>query len=187
MKLGKNTVTVKTLYKFSTHLESLYLIGEFGVKAGLKCSTIVAKRPRVLQMKNYAEQNMPFYSGNVTFKLPYEKYATYAEHEEDERVFLSVNFRGAAVRVTDGDSLDEIIAWEPYEIEVTDVINAKKDLYVTVLGTRKNTFGPLHTAECVVHRCGHGSFTTEGKDWVDEYNLLSDGLREIRFTTMKKI
>ena len=185
LKIGKNTVTVKTLYKFSTHLEALYLIGEFGVKAGFKCSALTAERPKTLKMESYKEQAMPFYSGNVTFKLPYDKYAAYAEREENERVFLSALFLGAAVRVTDGEALNEIIAWEPYEVDVTEAVNAKKDLYLTVLGTRKNTFGPLHTAECVVHRCGHGSFTTEGKDWVDEYNLLPDGLREIRFTTKK--
>ena len=79
----------------------------------------------------------------------------------------------------------EIIAWEPYEVDVTESVRTERDLEITVLGTRKNTFGPLHTRECVVHRCGHGSFTTEGDDWVDEYNLLPDGLREIRFTVKK--
>lgn len=185
LKTGTNTVTVKTLYKWSTHLESVYLIGEFGVKAGLMTSTIVATRPHTLSMTSYAEQNMPFYSGNVTFKLPYEKYCRCVSFSDGERVFLSTKSLGAAVRVTDGAGLDEILAWEPYEADVTETVRAKRDLSVTVFGTRKNTFGPLHTKECVVHRCGHGSFTTEGDDWLDEYNLLEDGLREIRFTVKK--
>ena len=185
LKLGKNEITVRTLYKWSTHLEAVYLIGEFGVHAGHKISTIVGKRPDKLEMVSYAEQNMPFYSGNVTYKLPYKEYRECASFAEDERLFLSAKYFGAAVRVTDGVGLDEIIAWEPYEVDVTEAVMAKRDLEITVLGTRKNTFGPLHTRECVVHRCGHGSFTTEGDDWVDEYNLLPDGLREIRFTVKK--
>ena len=136
-------------------------------------------------MASYAEQDMPFYSGNVTFKLPYKEYREYADFAEDERLFLSARFFGAAVRVTDGADLDEIIAWEPYEIDVTEAVRAQRDLEINLLGTRKNTFGPLHTRECVVHRCGHGSFTTEGEDWVDEYNLHPDGLREIRFIAKK--
>ncbi len=185
LRLGKNEITVKTLYKWSTHLESVYLIGDFAVSAGLKCSSVGGKMPQKLSMTNYAAQGLPFYSGNVTFKLPYEKYKEYADIEEGERLYLSAKFFGAAVRVCDGAELDEIIAWEPYEIEVTEAVKAKRDLEVTVLGTRKNTFGPLHTKECVVHRCGHGSFTTTGDDWVDEYNLIEDGLREIRFTVKK--
>ena len=185
LKLGKNEITVKTLYKWSTHLESLYIIGEFGVIAGVKGSTITKARPDMLAMRSYAEQYMPFYSGNVSFKLPYEKYMDIAEFEDGEKIFLKVKFLGSAVRVTDGGSIDEIIAWEPYDVDVTEAVLSKRDLEITVLGTRKNTFGPLHTKECVVHRCGHGSFTTTGDDWVDEYNLLPDGLREIRFIVKK--
>ena len=185
LKLGRNEITVKTLYKWSTHLEAVYLIGEFGVRTGHKISTIINKRPDKLKMASYAEQDMPFYSGNVTFKLPYKEYHEYADFAEDDRIFLSARYFGAAVRVTDGADLDEIIAWEPYEIDVTEAVRAQRDLEITLLGTRKNTFGPLHTRECVVHRCGHGSFTTSGEDWIDEYNLIEDGLREIRFTVKK--
>lgn len=185
LKIGKNEVTVKTLYKWSTHLETVYLIGEFGVNAGLKSSTITKKRPEKLKMASYKEQNMPFYSGNVTYKLPYAKYKDYAAFDGCNKIFLCAKFFGAAIRVTDGEDLDEIIAWEPYEIDVTETVKAKRDLDLCLLGTRKNTFGPLHTKECVVHRCGHGSFTTSGDDWVDEYNLLEDGLREISFTEKK--
>lgn len=185
LKTGNNEITVKTLYKWSTHLESVYLIGEFGVNAGMKTSTITAKRPQKLKMVSYKEQSMPFYSGNVTCKLPYSAYKDQIMLNDGDKLFLSVKYFGAAVRVSDGKELDEIIAWEPYEIEVTEAFRSKRDLELTLLGTRKNTFGPLHTKECVVHRCGHGSFTTSGEDWVDEYNLIEDGLREIRFTVKK--
>lgn len=185
LKTGRNEITVKTLYKFSTHLESVYLIGDFCVRAELKNAVIYGKMPQKLAMCSLAEQGMPFYSGNVTYKLPHESYKDKAQLRDSERLFLSAEFFGAAVRVKDGESLDEIIAWEPYEVEITDAVKAEKDLYVTVLGTRKNTFGPLHVVPCVVHRCGHGSFTTEGDDWTDEYNLIEDGLREIRLNVKK--
>ncbi len=185
LKLGKNEVTVKTFYKFSTHLEALYLVGDFGVRAELKNSVLKGKMPRKLAMESLAKQDLPFYSGNITYKLPFEVYKNNVDLLEGERLFLSVRFFGAAVRVTDGDKLDEIIAWEPYEVDVTDAVLAERDLAITLLGTRKNTFGPLHVVPCVVHRCGHGSFTTEGDQWTDEYNLLEDGLREIRFTVKK--
>ena len=185
LKLGKNEITVRTLYKWSTHLESVYLIGEFGVQAGLKTSKIVSKRPCKLKMDSFDKQGMPFYSGNVTYKLPYEKYKDKVDLNEGERLFLSARFFGAAVRVNDSELLDEIIAWEPYEVEITESAKAHRDLQITVLGTRKNTFGPLHSVPCVVHRCGHGSFTTEGDDWTDEYNLIEDGLRKIGFAVKK--
>lgn len=185
LRLGKNEITVKTLYKWSTHLEAVYLIGDFGVKAKLKNSKITAKMPEKLACKSFSEQNIPFYSGNVTYKLPYEMYCDKVVLKDGERLFLSAKFFGAAVRVTDGERLDEIIAWEPYEVDITDAVKTQRDLNITVLGTRKNTFGPLHVVPCVVHRCGHGSFTTEGDQWTDEYNLIEDGLREIKLTVKK--
>ena len=62
LRIGKNTVTVKTLYKWSTHLESLYLVGDFGVVAGVKKSVLTKSLPEIMQMTSYAEQSMPFYS-----------------------------------------------------------------------------------------------------------------------------
>lgn len=143
------------------------------------------KMPRKLAMKSFAEQNMPFYSGNVTYKLTSDVYNEKITVNDGERVFLSAKYHGAAVRVQVDGVIDEIIAWEPYEVDITEAIMQGKDIDVTILGTRKNTFGLLHVVPCVVHRCGHGSFTTEGDDWTDEYNLIKDGLREIRFTVKK--
>ena len=182
LKIGENCVVVKTLYKFSSHLESVYLVGDFGVVAGHKTSQITDPLPQKLDFKSFKNQGLPFYSGNVTFKLSADEIKKKVSVSRGDRVFLSAKFHGAAVRVTSEVGIDEIIAWEPYDCDVTEAVLCEKDIYVTLLGTRKNTFGPLHVVPCVVHRCGHGSFTTEGDDWTDEYNLIEDGLREIRFT-----
>ena len=128
---------------------------------------------------------MPFYSGNVTYKLPTEIYKASITREADERVFLSADYFGASVRVHAEGILDEIMAWDPYEVDITDAFDADAEISVTLLGTRKNTFGPLHVVPCVVHRCGHGSFTTVGDEWTDEYNLIEDGIREIRLIVKK--
>lgn len=185
LKVGKNEICVKTRYKFSTHLESVYLIGDFGVKAGLKKSVICNSMPEKLTYGSLSDQKMPFYSGNITYYLKNDMYSDAMTCADDEKIFISVKSMGAAVRINADEDIDEIIAWEPYEADVTDAVRRGLDINVTVLGTRKNTFGPLHTSECVVHRCGHGSFTTENDQWTDEYNLIEDGLREIKLIKKK--
>lgn len=184
LRIGKNEVTVRTLYKFSTHLESVYLLGDFGVIADNKGSIITDPASTTIGYGCYSEYRMPFYTGNVTYKVSADMLANIGLGD-GEKAFVTAKFYGAAVRISDKELLDEIIAWEPYEADVTDAIKANKDLFVTVLGTRKNTFGPLHTVPCVVHRCGHGSFTTTENEWTDEYNLIDDGLREIKITVKK--
>ncbi len=185
LKPGRNEVIVKTTYKVLTNLEAVYLIGDFGVRAEVKNAVLTDPAPEKLACRSYAEQNMPFYSGNVTVKLTKEMYADKIAPKDGEKVFLSADFCGGAAVVKAEGLSEQVLAWEPYEADVTEAVKAGKDLSVTVLGTRKNTFGPLHTEPCVVHRCGHGSFATSGEEWTDRYNLIPDGLRSVTLTVKK--
>lgn len=47
---------------------------------------------------------------------------------------------------------------------------------LTVVLTRRNTFGPLHMLPALVDGYGPDSFTTTGKHWSDSYVLLPQGL-----------
>ncbi len=186
LRKGENEVLFKTDYKVLTNLEALYLIGDFGVRAEMKNAVLTASLPAKLACKSYAEQNLPFYSGNVTFQLSAADYQKKIALKAGERVFLTAEFYGAAAVIAAEGCKEQILAWEPYEADVTEAVKSGKDISVTVLGTRKNTFGPLHTVPCVVYRCGHGSFVTSGEEWTDAYHLLPDGLRSIQLTVKRE-
>ncbi len=94
------------------------------------------------------------------------------EARDDERVFVEVaDFRGACVRVlVDGVEAD-LIAWQPYEVEIADLLAGKTEVELTVevLSHRRNAFGPLRHVEKWPEWTGPAQFATTGDQWQEEY------------------
>ena len=70
----------------------------------------------------------------------------------------------------------------PYKADVTDAVRGGKTLRVTLVGTRRNLFGPLHYAPRFYKGCGPERFTTKGANWTDNYALIDSGLHGITLT-----
>jgi hypothetical protein len=80
------------------------------------------------------------------------------------------------VRVFVNGTSAGVIAWEPNEVDITDLVRpGRNELAVQVLGHRRNSHGPLHVTDRP-HWVGPGQFVTTGNDWTDVYNLVSCGL-----------
>lgn len=191
LRLGKNTVTARTEFRRTTNLESLYLVGDFGVRMEKKEQSRtrrlndrgrffgnekhITALPAEIGFDNLAEYGLPFYSGFVTYRIPAGSLPA-VDAAAGERLFLKAeDFVGAAVRVT-GEKSEEaaLIAWEPYEADVTAL--AGGEIEVTLLCTRKNTFGPLHLIPAVPGAVGPGHFTTGGASFSDDYVLMDSGI-----------
>ena len=113
-------------------------------------------------------------------------YADKLQINDGERVFLSPeSFTGGCVKVSADNMEDVILAWNPYEADVTEAVKAKKTIDVTVVGTRRNVFGPLHQIPKIDTAYGPGNFVTGGKGWTDEYSLIDSGLTGIVLKTCK--
>ena len=185
LKTGKNIISVKTSFMRTTNVEAVYIIGEFGVIAGTKIASITTV-PDKIGCENYENYNLPFYTGCVTYKLTPEMYADKLQINDGERVFLSPeSFTGGCVKVSADNMEDVILAWNPYEADVTEAVKAKKTIDVTVVGTRRNVFGPLHQIPKIDTAYGPGNFVTGGKGWTDEYSLIDSGLTGIVLKTCK--
>ena len=78
-----------------------------------------------------------------------------------------------------------VLGWDPYEADVTDAVRAGAPIDVTVVGTRRNVFGPLHEIPRLNGAYGPGNFVTGGKHWTDDYSLLDSGLRGITLKVQK--
>ncbi|MCM8803068.1 MAG: hypothetical protein NC827_07155, partial [Candidatus Omnitrophica bacterium] len=174
-KIGKNEILLETNYN-ENHpgLEIIYLLGNFGVKIEEK-NLIITSLPESLKIGDWTVQNLPFYSGNLGYLFQLEK----IEFKENQRVFLKIpEFRGVGVRVLiDGEGVG-LIAWPPYEIDITDFIMDKEklNLIIEILGHRRNSHGPLHYYEKWPVWTGPGQFVSEGKEWTDEYQIVPVGL-----------
>lgn len=186
LHIGKNEIKVNVSFMRTTNIEAIYLIGDFGVNICGNVSTLTSLAQRI-GCDDYAAYNMPFYTGDLTFKLEYEDYKGIAENIgiSDRIVLTPDSFTGGCVKVcTDGHK--QILGWDPYEAVVTDAVKKKLPIYVTVEGVRTNTFGPLHEIPKPAENCGPGNFVTSGDGWSDNYSLLSSGLRGFIFKSQKK-
>ena len=177
LKYGENKVNIKVDFMRTTNIEALYLIGQFGVRLDGHKRTLTSLPGKIgfSDMYNYS---MPFYTGCVTYTIPNGEFE---QPEGEERVILKADkYEGGCVRVC-----GKVLAWEPYEADITDEIKAGHDIEVTLVGTRRNTFGPLHLVPLYHGAYGPDHFVTGGSSWTDDYNLIPEHLGALTVKTVK--
>lgn len=179
LKAGENRVTLTGDFRRSSNIEAVYLLGAFGVRAKAGASALI-KPPATLGLDDCAERGLPFYGGEITLVIPPEKYLKQIRSDADRVTVRVPDFSGALVRVGDGSSA-AIIAWEPYTADITKLVRAKKPLHVTLVNTRRNTFGPLHIYPTRRDAYGPGEFMTEGDGWTDDYARIPASTGAVRF------
>jgi len=174
LRAGENEITLKCDYD-CTHsgLEIIYLLGHFGA-AVEGTSVAVTAAPASLALGDWCEQGLAFYGGSVSYRQTIEPRLA-----RGQRLVVRLGeFRGAAVRVMAGGWPAGIIAWEPYEADITDFLppSGPVELAIEVLGHRRNSHGPLHLAEKWPRWTGPGEFVAAGERWFEGYQLVPCGL-----------
>lgn len=133
----------------------------------------MTRMPVSLRIGDWVPQGLPFYSGGVGYCRTIRP-----NLRKKERLFVQIpEYRGVAVRVLAGGQSAGIIAWEPNEAEITDLVGGGPiDLRIEVIGHRRNSHGPLHLAEKSPPFTGPGQFVSSGDEWTDAYQLVACGL-----------
>lgn len=177
LKKGVNIVNAKTQFMRTTNIECVYLIGNFGVKLDGKKKTLV-NLPDKIGFENLVNYNLPFYTGLVSYVLKNEDIKAVLGETDGKVVLSPKSFTGALVKV-DIEGQDSILlGWDPYEADVTYAIRNNKDITVTLVCTRRNTFGPLHLVPLHHGAYGPGHFTTGGDMWTNNYNLIDSCIKD---------
>ena len=188
LKLGRNVVTVDVSFMRTTNVEALYLVGDFGVTLDGKKRTLT-ESPAVIGNGNLSEYGLPFFTGNMTYHVTPEAYKEIlgdSARGADRIALTPSGFTGACVKIS-ALGKSEILAWDPYEADITEAYKEGAPIDVTIYGTRTNVFGPLHQIPKPAGACGPVSFVTSGQNWTDDYSLLQSGIRGITFKAQKKI
>lgn len=164
IKEGRNEITVEYCYGKDSGLENIYLLGDFGVKLmdGENHEITLTKLPKCLKAGNIVEQNLPFYSGAITYEL---------DEEIQGEVSVSFEEMPAALAVLHGET-DEAVAFAPYEASIKGLKS------IEMVFNRRNTFGPLHLPLAYKGSIGPDHFLTNGIHWCDEMQLYAQGLPE---------
>ncbi|MFR1518047.1 MAG: glycosyl hydrolase [Clostridia bacterium] len=185
---GRNIVTFKTLFRRTTNIEALYLVGDFGVRIEGR-RRILDRLPERIGFQNLREYRLPFYTGRITYRVPNTAFSAFGH--ADRILLCTDGYRGSLVKVAPlgncgAKSQAEILAWEPYAADVTAWVKSGCDIGVTLVCSRRNVFGPLHLlpAECSVYGPEH--FVTKGENWSDDYALINSSIYGMTIRGLKK-
>ncbi|MBN2128825.1 MAG: hypothetical protein JW741_04985 [Sedimentisphaerales bacterium] len=168
---GDNTLELQMAFSEDKNIEAVYLIGDFGVRVAGTAKTLTTL-PNRLTIGDATGQGLPFYSGTIRYEVPV-RYRLKA----DEHVLIELpKFEGACAKVSSEGNEPRMIAWQPYEAEITQDVRDNAAIFVDVVLTRRNTFGPLHLVPKRSGAYGPGHWITGGKQWSDNYQLWEAGL-----------
>jgi hypothetical protein len=141
-RAGKNRISLKAEpFTLFSELESVYLLGNFGLESQEKGFKLIPSAR--LQLGPWSEQGMPLYAGGVS----YSKILDLDSLDADKgRYFVRLGrWLGSVVEVRVGEKTAGFIAFEPFELDITDQLSAAANkVSVIVYGTLKNTLGPHH-------------------------------------------
>ena len=162
---GENIIEVTVPFGKTTHTEWCYLLGNFGVKQTGR-TAFITTLPEKLTFDTLANQNLPFYGGNVTYHL---------EAEGNGFEIEVPRYIGTLVDIAiDGESKGKIV-YPPYKLKVDDIGDGSHKIDITLFGNRYNSFGPVHLTD--EYRSWHGPDAWRDENqWSYEYVLRKVGI-----------
>lgn len=136
---GRNTIRL-VARPFTVHheLEPVYVIGDFGVEPVAGGFRLVPAP--ALSLGSWKAQNLPFYSHWVSYAKTYRIGPPGGRY----KVRLG-RWLGTVAEVRVNGRPAGFIAWQPYEADITDALQAGENrIEVLVSGSHKNLLGPHH-------------------------------------------
>ena len=169
-KINKGTNELIITYPFgeSANLESVFILGAFGVRVNGSQAVITAL-PEKIGFGDITTQGFPFYGGNITYKLP-------VKVKSNKLNVVASDFMGTLISAKlDGKEIGKI-AYPPYLAQAENIENGKHILELTLYGHRYNTFGPVHLVNEKESWHGPDAWRSKGFNWSYEYVLRKIGL-----------
>jgi len=176
---GTNTIVLETkITAFHPGLESIYLLGDFGVQInGLDLSMVAP--PRQLSLGDWTKQGLPFYSGAVS-------YVSTVEHTKsnDEHVTLKLaDVDASCVAVWVNSQKAGVTAWAPWEVDITECLeDGENQVELKLYSHRRNSHGPLYQNDPRPRGTSPNTFM----EYKDRYALVSCGLQSAPRLTVRK-
>lgn len=165
---GENLLELTCPFGRSTNLEWCYLLGDFGVRVSGSEKTITPP-VRSLAFGSIIHQGLPFYGGNVTYKLT-------VEGGSEPVSIQTPYYKGALIGVTvDGAPAGHIV-FDPYTLTLPPLSEGNHEIGLVLFGNRSNAFGPVHNCDHSWLWFGPDSWRTGGDRWSYEYNLNDLGI-----------
>lgn len=170
--LGENEIILTTSFHAEIDLESIYLLGNFGVKID-EAQVSIVPQPSRIEVGNLVDQGFPFYSGSIRYTGVLDR-----PLKKGENIRVSVsNFGGALVKIELPGGAAGQISSPPYQTKLK-AKGGETEVLFEVFLTRVNTFGPLHLHPKECEAIGPSTFRKE-KNHDLSYQLWPSGLLSI--------
>lgn len=156
LKQGRNTVELRCGFRTDINLESVYLLGDFGVT--LEGTTAhLGELPRALRPGDISTQGLPFYGAEVAYHM------TVPTLKEGQKMLVSTDTlaHAACVRL-EGEKGEAMLAFRPLTADITGILGENGRLTIHCVMTRHNTFEPVRPAP----------------QFTGEYELLNQGISD---------
>lgn len=189
-KIGRTKIfeTETNSLKYDTELESIYLVGPFGVSAagfsdvsekitrtdgGFKITAL----PESVTLSELEKQGFPFFSGSITLKKTVTLKDTFY-------LFRAVKKGLHAVTLTVNGAKVKTFIKAPYEADISSFLKeGENEISLTLTNNLRNLLGPHHLPSPDEHCISPGSFYEEknpflpgGGERIGGYNLFITGL-----------
>lgn len=168
LKEGENVLEVTMPYYSKFNVEYMYLLGDFGVAVAGKTARIT-KPVRELAFGDICIQGLPFYGGNISYKIPFYALA-------GEAFLEATQFRCPVIKAAIDGEDKGYIAFSPYKVELGKIDEGMHEVTLTAYGNRINTFGPIHNCNCREQWIGPNAWRSTGSAWAYEYQLKPSGI-----------
>lgn len=165
---GTNVLELHIPFGRQTNTEWCYLLGDFGVKVE-GCEKVIVASPTNLGFGDITSQGLPFYGGNITYKLN-------VVSKGGDMVVRVPNYRGSLIGVTLDGKREGSIDFAPYKFTLKNVEAGEHEIGLILFGNRVNTFGSVHNANDTLTWFGPQAWRSVGDEWCDEYRLKRTGI-----------
>jgi len=167
--------SIKNRIKYGTELESIYVIGDFGVRSEGEFEEterralwtpgpfVIEEEPFLEEPTRLVESGLPFFAGTVALRK------VFRWEPQEGRVLLDLGRPDAIVaRVRVNDKPAGELLWAPWSIEITDLLEeGDNEIVIELTNSCRNLLGPHHHAGGELYGVGPTQFSAAGPDWLD--------------------
>ena len=168
IKKGENILEITLPFGETANLESVFILGKFGVRV-TGSEAVITALPEKLAFGSLLSQGLPFYGAAVTYKMK-------AVSENGALSITASDYMGALIEVNvDGKEAGNII-YPPYTVQVKDLADGEHQVDMKLYTHRYNSFGPVHLVNVKESWHGPGAWRSDDINWSYEYVLRTTGI-----------
>ena len=173
LRPGRNVIEVAGKVTKGFELESVYVVGRFGVYRR-EGRFVIGAMPESVTAEDISTQGMQFFAG----VLDIERDVELARAPKAAKLVLKDLAAGAAEVFVNGRQQEDLL-YPPYEVEVKGLRKGRNRIRLRLFSTLRNLLGPHHFTGPEIVWQGPHAFVDRGK-WTDEYRFLPFGVRGAR-------